>query len=263
MDLKTLEVPLVLLCAGGAGFTLGSAGPVNTAALVVLGSNRDVAVILVVVAVVVVVGGSGCRTGDRCLSGRGSDVDSGGCLGGARLGSGAGGLGLGGSSRCGAGLGHGGCGRLLFSDGAGLNFSSGGALDDGCSSALNLDYSAAGLLDNGGGRGGLDCSLGSSANLGSGRGLAGADRGAGAGGAGIGGTAVEGAANGAELDVGEDDRCIGGGCFDIRWHAGVGRASSSSGTVGGGVGRVVGVEPEHVGVVLEAISQTRIKRQYS
>lgn len=62
--------------------------------------------------------------------------------------------------------------------------------------------------------------------------------------------AVEGRADGADLDVGEDDVGVGGLGLDIGGNARVSAASTASGAGAGLVGRVGGVEPEHVGVVV-------------
>lgn len=61
----------------------------------------------------------------------------------------------------------------------------------------------------------------------------------------------KGAANGTELDVGEDNRGITVLGLDLAGFARAGRARASLGTGLGRASRVGRVEPEHVGVVLE------------
>lgn len=78
------------------------------------------------------------------------------------------------------------------------------------------------------------------------------DRGDWRAGAAGGGRAAEGRAEGSELDVGECDLGVGAGGLDDRGRAGGGRAVTTGNTGRSRVrgGRVVGVEPEHLGRVV-------------
>ena len=134
---------------------------------------------------------------------------------------------------------------------AGVRRRAGGGAGPALAAALSPVLSDVGRAAGGGGGGGggdLGGGLGGGGGrLGGSRGLGGAGAGAAAGRAG--GTG-EGAVDGTELDVGVDDVGVGGVGLDVAGDTGGGGARAAEVAGAGSVGRVGGVEPEHVGVVV-------------